>query len=362
MGREALSRKQAISLITLFLIGDTLIFAIGSEAKKSFWLAIILAGVFAIPLIFVFLNLYKTFPDKTLLEINEALFGRLLGKFLNLLFLIFVLQDVISVLRSFGEFVITVGFPETPMAVPIIFIIILSIWASKEGIEVLGRYSQFFLIPVTIFITLAYVLLIPNMNINNIRPLYYIELVPLMQGTISAFTFVFGEIIIVFMVFKISTIRDFKESLYYKGVFFAGLIIFITSLTQVLVLGINAYSTTYFPSYETVSRIRIGDFLQSLELIVAIIFVLATFLKISFCIYVVAKSTANILNFDDYRFFVTPLGLMIINLSLVVYRDIMHLFQWAEKFWTYFALPFELFLPILIFVIAKIKCTKSKAH
>lgn len=219
MDREVLSRRQAISLITLFLIGDTLIFAVGPAAKKNFWLAIILAGVCTIPLILVFINLHKSFPDKNLLEINETLFGRFLGKSLNLLFLIFVLQYVISVLRSFGEFVITVGFPETPMVVPMIFIIILSIWAAKEGIEVLGRYSQLILIPLVIFVILASVLLIPNMNINNIRPLYYIELAPLIQGTLSTFTFAFGEIVIVFMIFKISSSKDFKRSLYYEGVY-----------------------------------------------------------------------------------------------------------------------------------------------
>ncbi len=358
MNKEILSRKQTISLIILFLIGDVLIFGVARAGKKNLWLAIILAGIITIPIILIFTDLYKTFPNKNVLEINEIIFGKYLGKLINSLFLVFVLYKGVFVLRSLSEFITTVSFPETPTVIPIILTIILCIWITKEGIEVIGRYSQLYVFILGIFIIISFTLIIPNMNIQNMSPIFYIELNSLIKGTVSAFTFPFGEIVIIFLVLKSSNTRNFSVSLYLKALFLTTLSIFFISVTQILVLGINSYVYNYFPSYETLSRVIIGEFLRSIEIIVGVSFISAVFVKIAFCLYAAAKSTTSILGFSDYKFVVAPIALMMINFSLIMYTDLMHLFEWNEKYWFYFGLPFQILLPILIFIVAKLRSKK----
>ena len=60
------------------------------------------------------------------------------------------------ILRNLSDFTNTLVFTDTPVVVPMIFFSILIIWCLKEGIEVLGRWSEFF-IWMVIIIFLTYV-------------------------------------------------------------------------------------------------------------------------------------------------------------------------------------------------------------
>ncbi|WP_134119007.1 GerAB/ArcD/ProY family transporter [Orenia marismortui] len=56
-------------------------------------------------------------------------------------------------------------------------------------------------------------------------------------------------------------------------------ILLISSLTDVLVLGVVRTARVYFPTYLAVARLNIGNFLQRLEITVSIVFLLSGFVK-----------------------------------------------------------------------------------
>jgi spore germination protein KB len=64
---------------------------------------------------------------------------------------------------------------------------------------------------------------------------------------------------------------------------------------------------------------------------------------------------ARVLGFDDYRILVTPIGLLMVNLAYIIYKDIMEMFDWAFKVWPYYAFPFQVILPIMIWVFIELK-------
>ncbi|WP_202709840.1 GerAB/ArcD/ProY family transporter [Sporosalibacterium faouarense] len=358
MNKTVISKKQAIALIILFLTADTFIFAIAASAKKDFWIAILLTFAFISIFSLLFMYIHKLFPDKSLFDINFLLFGRIIGRLINFIFVAFVFFNGLSVLRAFGEFINTIGFPETPMSIPMIFIIILSIWISKDGIEVIGRYGELMLKPIIFLIIISILFLIPKMQIANLQPMFQTDLYSLLKATANTIAFPYGEIITLFAIFSYSSCRNFSKGVYIKGILGATLFILVNSLTIILVGGVTTYTTRYFPSYEVVGRINIGNFLQRLEIIISISFILAGFLKIAICLYVVSRGVSKIVNLNKNNSLVTPLGLLMLSSSLFVYTDITHLFEWGGKYWTIFFLPFEIILPIAVLLTAKVKGIK----
>ncbi|MFT9494392.1 GerAB/ArcD/ProY family transporter [Anaerosolibacter sp.] len=355
MKKEIVSNRQGICLITLFVIGDAVIVARGLEAGRDLWISLILATLASIPLVWVYAKIQIGYPEKDLFEINEIILGKILGKLINVLFLVFVFVNGASIIRAFSEFFITVGLPETPQIVFGIFLTGLCGFAAKEGVEILGRLAELFLIILSFIVPMAILTLIPKMDIHHLQPVLYNGWGPVFIGTFSSITFPFGEAVTILMISMGLRKKESFKKVYILGVMLGGSILFSTAVTELLALGYNTYSSKYFPAYGAVSRINVGDFIQRLEIIVSTISLLAGFIKISVCLLAACKGVASLFNTVQYRFMVWPMALLLLNLSVIIYSDIFHAMRWAEEIWVYFAIPFEMILPILILVIIEIR-------
>lgn len=355
MNKEIISDKQGIMLLILFVTGSTVVLPTAVEAGRDLWLAILLALLAAGAASGIYARILFLFPTKDLFDILEDIFGKILGKFFVLIYSWFALHLCVLVLRNFGDFILIVGLEGTPMAVSVIAIGGLCIWGVKEGIEVLGRWAEFFLPITALFILLATLLLIPEMEVNHFRPFLYEGMVPVLKGAYSAFTFPFGETVLFLMAFDVLKRRSSAYKVYFIGLLLGGLAILITSITEVAVLGIQTYQHVYFPSHMAVARLNIGEFLQRLEIIVAISFLVGGFIKVSICLLAACKGITKLFGFKDYRFIVVPVGAWAINMTLFIYDSVMETIAWASDVWPYYAFPFQVAFPIMIWACAEIK-------
>lgn len=262
------------------------------------------------------------------------------------------------VLYNFSEFINIIGLPETPKLVPMACYMILCLWGVKEGIEVLGRWSEIFLIILILDILFESLLSIPNFRLHNIRPILEEGIKPVMSGAFSTFAFPSAETVIFTLVF--SSLKNEKSpyKAYIIGLLLSGMVLVTIAVRNTLVLGSYVLSLNYFPSYVTASRINIGGFLQRLEALVSTAFLISGFIKISICLLGAAKGISKLFNFNDYRFLVIPSTLIIFNLSFVDYKDSMELAKWATDTYPYYAFIFQVILPVTIFIGAKIKFCK----
>lgn len=212
----------------------------------------------------------------------------------------------------------------------------------------------FFIIPI-LLIFIAILLLVPDMNFNNIRPVLYKGMKPVIGGAYEVLIYPFGETVIFTVAF--STLKDKKSiyKIYILSFLIGGMFLLATSLTIILVLGINTTSNMYFPTYDAVARINIGNFLQRLEIISAIVFVIGIFVKVSIYLLASCKGFAKIFGCKDYRFIVTPISLLAINLAYLEFDSIMSFNEWIFDVWIYYAFVFMVILPVIILIVAEIK-------
>lgn len=355
MNKEVISDKQGICLITLFITGSTLILGVGAEAKKDSWLAIILSILFSFPILIIYARLLSIFPKKDLFDILEIAFGKFIGKTISILYIWFSLHLGSLVLRNFGEFIVGISLEKTPPIVPILFIIFLCNWIIKDGIEVLSRWGELFIWVIVFLVIIGVSLLIPDMDINTIFPVLDKGIKPVIQGTFAVFSFPFAETIVFCLVF--SSLKNSRSpyKIYIFGLIIGGIIIFVTSLTELLVLGVDSYSTLFFPGNMAVSRINIGHFAQRIEIIVSISFLTGGFIKISLCLLGTCNGIAKVFGFNNYRFILTPITLLMLNLSYLIYGNIFEMTEWAFEVWPYYAFLFQVIFPITLWIIAEIK-------
>ncbi len=353
--REVISDKQGITLVVLYILGSSLILAIGAEAGNDVWLSLIIAIFFAIPVLLVYARLHALFPDKNIFDISKYVYGRLFGNLINLLFTWFALHLGSLVLRNFVEFITIVGLPETPDLVPASNLILLTIWVVKEGIEVLGRWGEFFVLVSITLLLFAFILLTPQMDSTNLLPILYNGIKPVIGGAFAIFAFPFVELVTFMMVFSSLKNRQSSYKIFLIGLLIGGFVLLVTVITDLLILGADNYSELYFPLYMSISKINVGNFLQRLEIIAAVTFLIGGFVKISICLMGVCNGFVNILGSKDYRFIVTPLAFLMLNMSFMVYDSIMEMTTWASQLWRYYAFPFQVLLPVIILIGAEVK-------
>ncbi|WP_129600700.1 GerAB/ArcD/ProY family transporter [Anaerophilus nitritogenes] len=352
MSKEILSDQQKFCMITIFIIGSSSIFVMGLEAGKDLWISIVLAFFMSIPVILLYGNLHASFPGQNLFDMCEICLGKWIGKFIILLFTWYTLDVTALNIRNYGQFIHVVALDSTPMPISMGIFIFLSIFALKSGIEVLGRWASFFL-PIPIFITILIIfLLIPDMDLHHIYPILQTPFSSILKGAFELFSFPFAYIVVFPMVFSHFNNQP-SHKIYLKSLLIGGLVILATSLTGLLVIGIKDASISYFPNYQAITRVTVGDSLQRLEILGSINFMLGGFIEISIYLLATCIGMSKLFNFQDYRFLVLPLGLIALNLASLEFDSIMEYYEWSFEVWPFYSFVFQVILPSLLLIAAK---------
>ena len=197
------------------------------------------------------------------------------------------------------------------------------------------------------------------MDISRLNPILYNDFKPVLKGAFSSFSFPFGQLVIFTMVFSnISKVKNFKRT-FVVGLLIGGGVLLLVTLRNILVLGPEGISKVYFPSHTVASLISIGPLFQRLEMNVMLAFLACAFIKISICVFAVCNGISKVFGFNDYKFIATPVALLMFTFSLFIYNNIMETVFFAKNVWQYYSFPFEVIIPLIIFILVEIKSRKS---
>ena len=359
MGEEKLTYKQAISLIVLFISGSSTIITPGIAAKKDVWIATLISMVAITPILILFQRLLYMFKGKDLYDIIDIVFGPIFGRIISLVYIWFSLLLGALVINNFIYFINIISLNETPIIIPAIIISFLCIMSVKYGIGVVGRWGEMAVILLVVFIAMIVILLIPFMHIENIQPILYDGIKPVLRGAFSTFSFPFGEIIIFTMVFTSFREKE-KPRIYIIGMLLGGSMLVLTSLTDVLVIGADGAGMYYFTAYTVVRRIDLGNFIQRIEIFASLMFLIGGIIKISICLFATCRGVSKIFNSKNYKFSVTPMGITMFIMGTFIYDSIMDMNSWAIEVWPYYAFPFQVILPSIIYTGAEIYVIRTK--
>jgi spore germination protein KB len=359
MVKEQITDKEAICILIIFIIGSTAILGSGGEAKNDAWLAGVAGIAMAVPIVLVYARLLTLFPGKDLYEILDITTGKVFSRLLSIIYIWYSFHLGALVIRNFGEFINTVAMPETPLLFPMLCLGLVSVIAVISGVEVMGRISAYIL-PILMFIIGVVQLLgIPTWEPQNIKPVLGHGIVPVLKGGFSAFSFPYAEtVLFIGVLFSLKNQKSYYK-VYISGLLIAGGTIIVLTLRNIMILG-PLTGKLYFPSHSAVSKIRIGKFVERIEVTVALVFIFGVFIKTAVCLLVVCKGIAKIFNLKDYRYIVIQTGLLMVYFSHILYDSTMEMQYWAFKVYAYYAFPFQVIIPLLLLLLAELKTRKNK--
>ncbi|MBM7585625.1 spore germination protein KB [Bacillus pakistanensis] len=361
-----ISARQFMILVLLYSVGTVILHTpapLAGYAKQDAWLSSTLGACIGLTFVWLYIRIGRLYPDITLDQVIEKVFGRWIGKAVNFTLFFWAFSTAAEIIFYVGDFIKIFWMPETPIAMLNILFILIVVMAVRLGIETFTRSVEILFIPFILLLIILILTILPHADVHNIQPVLEEGFKPVIQATFF-YVSVFSMSPIMFLMIFPSKInqRSQGEKAFYMGTLIGGIILVIVILLNLLVLGPNLTANNIAPSYVLAKKINIGNFIMRIEAVLAVTWVITTYIRAVVYFYVSVVVFANLFNIKDHHPFATPLGMMMTLLSLIVYPNVQVVMEYNKEIWMFYAATFGLVLPILLLSVTKIKKVIKKRH
>ncbi|MFE5321740.1 endospore germination permease [Paenibacillus sp. NPDC056579] len=349
---------QFTVLAILFTLGSSLLISpsgLAFAAKQDAWIAAIFGlagGLLLIPLYYRFAIL---FPQKTLVQYSQELLGRWPGRAVVLLYFIFFFTLGALVLRNIGDFITAQVLPNTPLQFIHVFFLAVIIFGVRHGIETFTRSGEIFLPWVSFFFLFMVVLLPTQTHMDQIRPILGYGLKPVLQATVPLIGTPYLELVVFLMILPCVNQSRKTAKAFATGVAIGGMGLIMISLLSILVLGADLTARHIYPSFTLAKKISVGNFLERVEVIMAGIWFITIYFKLSICFYAATMTFAELFRLKEARPLYLPFGMIMVVYSIVAYPNSAYFLNFATKIWVWFSATFGLLIPLLLLAAARLR-------
>ncbi|WP_409342928.1 endospore germination permease [Paenibacillus sp. MBLB4367] len=346
-----ISIRQFTILVFFITVGDSILLlpAIpASEAKQDAWMSGLVGLLAGLLIVYLIGTVSRQHPRLNLIEYNAKILGRWIGTAVSLLFLVYIFYNAVGLVRIIGDFMATQIIPETPIdAVHILFLAVI-VMSLRLGLETVARAGEFFL-PWFVLLFIGMVLfLAPQADAKQLQPIFEDGIKPILRGSLFAATNPYVELTGFLMIFPYVNKTEKLRKYFVSGALLGGIVLVVIIALSVLVLGADYTSRNMYPSYTLAKQISIGHFIERLEAIMAVMWIITVFIKTSIFAYILQMGLAQILKLKDSRMLALPLTMLIAVFATAFSPNITHFNHATSSYWPLFDMTFGLLLPLLL--------------
>lgn len=355
---EKISSSQLLFLSVTLVSATAFLFApaiTSAIAGNDGWISVlIVATVFGFLVTLTCVKLAQMYPDQTLIEYAPKLIGKIPGKLLGLVYILFIIHINAIIVREFGDFLFIAFLPETPLMLFNLVVVLLAAYATRSGLEVIARMNQF-VFPLFLFVWFVIVFFnVNNMNFENLLPLLDHGIKPILKGSLTPNGWR-GELFLILMFFPhlnrpVEARNTLLIAVVIIGVILTGLI-----LASTMVFGAEQDAHFVFPSLALAKYISIGDFLERVEALIVIVWVAGITVKVAIFYLASVNGMAQLMNLKSNKPVVIPIGIITLIYSAVVFDNSRELVSFLSKTFPCYAYLFEFFIPLALLFIAFIR-------
>ncbi|WP_366923996.1 endospore germination permease [Metallumcola ferriviriculae] len=350
MGQEV-NFNQVIYLIFGFITGSSVLLLPGLEAENAAWIAVALGTLIGMLLIAFYLKLSSINEGADIIGVSIMRLGPVLGRAVALGYVWYFLHLGSLIVRDVTEFSTTVSFPQTPQVAIAIILLLLMVSLVRNGVEAMAKFTQVVVPVLLIFVFLLVTLLLNKVNLSNLKPWFPVDLKMFAKAVFSTVSFPFAEAVVLTVLFPFTQINKKSMVLAVGTVAFSGLILVLANTITISTLGAFAFNAT-FPAFEAARNIEALNFVERVEVMSSITFLIGAMIKLSVCLFGASVGLAQIFKLSSYQSMVIPAAVLIGNMSILMYENLYQLITWSIDIYPYYALPFEILIPGLLFVIS----------
>lgn len=353
-----LSNRQLVVLLLLAQIGDMILIypaVISFYAHQDAWLSSLVGIPIGLFSVWIMIKLYNLNPGQTIIEAMSTIWGKWIGGAISVwyLFFFFVLSCIAT--REVGDFLTTQIIPGTPIRVVHLLFVIVLVWGASHGIESLGRSGEILLPLVTVFILFLVVCILPQADVDRLRPIMGSGLLPVIKGATVTIGYPYGELVAIMMLLPYTAESPHRNRDLFLTLLIGGLL--LTSIVMISILVLGAFFTQHniYASFILSQRISIGNFLERIEAIMATVWIISTYFKSVLYLYCFVLGTAQLFKLKTYRPLVLPTGMMLFGMAIIIAPNITYYVSLIVYYWIDWDITYSIALPLLSILVYKLR-------
>ncbi|MFA9379545.1 MAG: endospore germination permease [Acetanaerobacterium sp.] len=353
--KAAITPRQLLFACAAFVQGSSLLTSLFvGVLRQNSWLGVVTAYLLTLPILWIYLALLSRHPGKSLIEINDIVYGRIFGKLFSAFYIFYFFSLIALNAYDVYSFVIGYMMPNTPPEIIALLFVLLPILAARKGVEILVHIAPLICIIQLISLPLFAFLQLNDMNPSNLLPLFNMPIRQFTQGTSTIVALPFCEIIVFLMI--IPGVDDQKKAAksVFGGFSIGAGVLFIIVMSNILVLG---PTMEYFnlPQFESIRLIDVAEIINRMDTLYALLLYLLRFFKVSILVYACALALAQMNGLTKYRPFVSILGVMAALLSMFIHESSPASFEWGEGTAAVFSSIFNIALPAVTLLVSLLR-------
>lgn len=324
------------------------------------YLCPILGTIIGLFILTLYIKIVEINPDKNIYENIIDIFGKKIGKLIDCLIIIFIASLTVILYYDIINFIGSEYLYFTPSFAIAISLVIPIVYLLIHDLKVIARASIILFFMSFILYLLSILGLLNQVRPSNMLPILSNGFSPVIKGTLIYISYVVLPIFILTIIPK-NHMR--QEKVYNKKIkiyfLFISILLIISSSILIAVLGIDLAQLYQYPDYHLLRRITLGGFIQRVESLLAIQWVLCIYFMVVLCCFNIKTGIKNVfkLDFDKLLSFIIPLILMIF--SVIIFKNNTSSTNFEIMKYPYLLYIFFLLIPLLILFVHKLKAKKE---
>lgn len=310
----------AISIIMVNRIIMNLPYSILETTGTGSIINLIYIGIIGLIFVVLINKLFKVFPNSDILDLSEYLGGKVFKIIISLIFIYLYFLTVFTTVIDFSNLLKIIYFHRSPIIFIILFFILALLISNLLGLRSIAKTISL-IVPFTIAsILFTFFAVYDSFSIDQYTPILgngYKSV--FLEGLTNIFSF---SIIVFFFFFKplLKNCYDF-EKVTISSFILSWILLFLTIISLLTVFPVTNNSSNINFLYSIARKINLGDFLQRLDALFILLWILCVFSYLSIITFILntilkkATSASNRSMFS-YLVAITAIGLCLLPINI----------------------------------------------
>ncbi|WP_238655082.1 GerAB/ArcD/ProY family transporter [Paenibacillus piscarius] len=272
--------------------------------------------------------LCQRFPGETLFIFSRRLLGAPLATFFTVLIMLMFIALTGLTVRQFGDVATTVLYKKTPIEATIILMLLTSLLSSRRGV-VKFSYIHFFYLPLIVGSILVTILIsLKNVDLLNLQPVLMPPSLHFWRGAREA-SYLFQSSFVIVLLIPFMEKPGHAVRAGALAIFMSGVIYLLIVIASIGMFGAEETKLLIYPTLEMARSAAFGEgFLERLDALFIIIWVISVFTTIYTTCYISAYLLQKLLRLRDRRMASSALLPVIFIISMLP-SNVFESYRWA---------------------------------
>ena len=324
------------------------------------WAIILVSLLLSLIFLTLINKVASIYPNDNFLGYTSKILGKPLGYLISIGFIIKIIISISMELRVFSEILKEIMLFNTPFWVIALSMLILCSYMASKGYEARGRIAEILIF--IVFIPLAFVFLVAifDIDFSNVKPFFQdMDIKNSLKGS-GYILFYFTGIEYIFLVYPYIQEKNKIQKATIKSTITVGIIMTLITFITIARFGKYDISHQMWPVLEIMDTINLpGSFVERQDALIMTFWIISIFMIVNAGIFFSSLILKDVTKCKTHSKCILTLIPIIYIVSLLP-NNIASVYKIIDMYYFTFGAFYIIILPIVLYLIIKIRRLKSE--